>query len=104
MIDTTYQSAEIVQVPAYCMAIAQFAKIADWAGAEQVADKLAAAWFGARASGLRGMSGRAIATTIDGTINWITVAIGRRDILATLRASRALSLEIGPILGRIAVA
>jgi hypothetical protein len=78
------------------------AKAADWLGAERSADELAEAWGEVRPWVLRGLSGRAAATLLDGTTAWISVAIGRRDSLATLKAAGEFSREIGSLRGSLA--
>jgi hypothetical protein len=99
--DTVHEGA-IDRVRALCRAIGLRAKASDWASAEHFADELAQAWAALRPSVLRGLAGRGAATMLDGTIVWITVAIGRRDPLATLRASAELALEVGGLRGRSA--
>jgi hypothetical protein len=92
----------IERFPAFCRELGRAARIGDWPGAERSADRLAAAWATVRPSILRGSAGRGVATAIDGTINWIAVAIGRRDAAAAVKASAELTLEAGRVLGRLA--
>jgi hypothetical protein len=87
---------------AYCRALGLRAKNADWLGAEGVANELAAAWGAVRPSILRGLAGRGTATALDGTVNWIAVAIGRRDALSTLKASAELAREVESLRGLLA--
>jgi hypothetical protein len=83
-------------------AIGLRARAADWLGAELIAAELAEAWGDFRPWVLRGRAGRAAATLLDGTTAWISVAIGRRDALATLKASGEFSREIGSLGGSLA--
>lgn len=96
------REGSIERVRRLCREIGVRAKAADWPSAEHVADELAVAWAGLRPWILRGLAGRGAATLLDGTIVWITVAIGRRDPLATLRASAELAFEVGRVRGRVA--
>jgi hypothetical protein len=91
------QEGSLERLQAFCRMLGTRAKAADWLGAERIADDLAAAWGAARPSILSGLAGRGAATVLDGTLNWISVAIGRRDSLSTLKAAGALAGEIGAL-------
>jgi hypothetical protein len=96
------REGSLERLQAFCRVLGSRAKAADWPGAERIAEELAVAWGAVRPSILRGLAGRGAATVLDGTLSWISVAIGRQDSLSTLKASAALAGEIGALRGRCA--